>query len=156
MGEGWIGLALRLVDESLRAVDRKLRRTFRMLRLAQVGLVLAILGSYALAVLAILYPWYAGFYYAGAIVLLSVALIPWVVIVGLPLRLRSVKRLVAKGYPANAREMAIRVVAQKLRDESVETEELLVETAVNEGRKAYRKYRASQEAKHAEAWRPQP
>lgn len=143
---GWIGATARMVDDRMRDINRSLKRSFRMLRLAQVALIVGLLASYAFAVLAIVYPQYAGYFYAGAILLLSTALIPWIALISLPLKLRSIRRLVDKGYPANAREMAIRVVAKKLHDESIETEEMLFDTAINESRKAYRKFKAKQAA----------
>jgi hypothetical protein len=69
--------------------------------------------------------------------------------VGLPLKAHGVIRLIERGYPGNAREVAIRLAARKLRDESIETEELLVETALNEARKVLRRIRHEPEGSEA-------
>lgn len=136
------------IDAKLRAINKKAKTILWALRIGTFFLWLAIMGSWALAGLAVYRPDLAGWFYLAAIILLSIGLIPWAVMIGLPLRFKSVVRLVDKGYPANAKELAIRAMARKLHDESIETEELLFETAVNEGRKVLRKLR--QEEKRPE------
>lgn len=141
-GTGILRSVWRQVDDTLRAVDKKLRRTFRWLRIAQVGMIILLFALAAAALLPIWYPEYSAILYGVVLVVLAVALlVPLIVLVSLPLRLKSVMRLVHKGYPGNARELAIRAAARKLHDESIETEELLMDTAVNEGKKAVRKYK---------------
>ncbi len=78
-------------------------------------------------------------------VYLAVPLIGIFILLGLPLKAKSVLRLIDQGYPANAREFAIRAAARKLHEQSIETEELLVDTAINESKKALKKYRARAE-----------
>jgi hypothetical protein len=134
-----------LVDATLKRWADQLQSMLRALRVVRVLLVLGILVVVASAALAVLaaggYMDPKWFYlaYGAASVFLLVPLVALVVLVGLPLRAKSVTRLIDMGYPANARELAIRVMARKLRDESIETEELLVETAVNEAKKVFRR-----------------
>ena len=128
-------------DQQLRDLSRTLKRRLRLLRLLVFVLVVALLAVYVAAVGAILRPEWMAYWFAGAVVILSIPFALLVVVVALPLRLKSVTRLIDMGYPANARELGIRVIARKLHDESIETEELLVDTAINETRKAIRKYR---------------
>ncbi len=147
------------VDAALASANKKAKRILLMLRFAAVFMVLIIVGSWGLAVASIFRPELAAYFYLGAVVILSIGLMPWAALLILPLRLKSVTKLIDKGYPANAREMGIRVIARKLHEESIETEELLFGTAINEGKKMMRnmqaKARADAEAAAAEAnWMP--
>lgn len=139
---GWLRTLWGVVDERLADTSRALQRIVRLVRVTVVALVIAILLSLASPVVLFLWPDYFPIAYAVSTVILLIPLIVLTVIVALPLRLKSVIRLIDKGYPGNARELAIRVAARKMRDQSIETEELLVETAVNEGRKMYERYQA--------------
>lgn len=139
---GWLRTLWGVVDERLADTSRRLQRIVRLVRVTVVALVIAILLSLASPVVLFLWPDYFPIAYAVSTVILLVPLIVLTVLVALPLRLKSVIRLIDKGYPGNARELAIRVAARKMRDQSIETEELLVETAVNEGRKMYERYQA--------------
>jgi hypothetical protein len=137
----WYTFLWALVDERLRDWSLKLQRLVKLLRLTRVLLVVGILCVLASAVVGLLWPQWFPIAYAVAVIFLVVPLVLCLVLVNAPLQARSVIRLVERGYPSNARELAIRVAARKLRDESIETEELLVETALNEGRKILRRLR---------------
>lgn len=139
-GLGWIRALWAMVDERLAELSRKLQRVVRMLRLVVFLLVVGVVAVLASPVVLFLAPAYFPIAYAVATVLLAIPLIALTALVALPLRMKSVVRLVDKGYPANAKEIAIRVAARKLHEQSIETEELLVDTAINEGRKAFRRY----------------
>ncbi|HEX9816800.1 MAG TPA: hypothetical protein VGB18_07460, partial [Candidatus Thermoplasmatota archaeon] len=128
-------------DGSLRSLSDSLRSILRTLRVVRVLLVVGILAVLASAVVGLLWPRWFSIAYAVASVVLVIPLIALLALVVLPLRAKSVVRLIDKGYPGNARELAIRVAARKMRDQSIETEELLVETAVNESRKVVDRYR---------------
>lgn len=141
---GWIIQVWKQFDDALRDINKKLARALFWMRFGQAFLVLAILASWGFGVAALFWPEWAPYFYLGAIILLSIAIIPWAALISVPLRLKSVTRLIDKGYPENARELAIRAVARKLHDESIETEELLFDTAINEGRKMVRKYKEEQ------------
>lgn len=148
--KGFIAL-WKSIDKALVAANKKAKRILMLIRIAAVFMVLIILGSWALAGAAIWRPDLAAYFYMGAVVLLSIGLIPWAVIIMLPLKAKSITRLIDKGYPANAKEMGLRVVARKLHEESIETEEMLFETAINEGKKALRKMQARAAADAAAA-----
>jgi hypothetical protein len=156
-----LGMAFRVLkqlDGSLRKMNKKIRMAFFWMRFAQIFLILAVLASWTCAVGAIYYPDLAGYFYAGAIVLLSIGLIPWAIIVGLPLRLKMLRRMAKQGYAKSAREVGLRAMARKWHDKSIETEELLFDTAINEGRKAYRRYkkRAGNMRNEMDDLRPRP
>lgn len=138
----WLRTLWSLVDERLAQVSATLQRIVRTLRLLVGVLVVAILLVLAAPVVLFLWPEYFPIAYAVATAILVIPLVALVVLVALPLRLKSVVRLIDKGYPANAKELAIRVAARKLHDQSIETEELLVETALNEGRKLMERAKA--------------
>ncbi len=144
------------LDKALAAANKKAKRILFFIRLAAVFMVLTILGSWTLAGLAIWRPDLAVYFYLGAVVLLSIGLIPWAVLIMLPLKLKSVTRLIDKGYPANAKELGLRTIARKLHDESIETEELLFDTAINEGKKVLRRMqeKSRAEAAAADDWVP--
>jgi len=135
----WYRAAWNLMDDSMRRWSEKLQRIVRLLRLARFMLILGVLAILGSAVVGLYWPRYFPYAYAVATVFLIVPLIMIFVLAGLPLRARSVVRLIDMGYPANARELAIRMIARKLHEESIATEELLWDTAVNEGRKFVRK-----------------
>ncbi len=147
-GLGWIMGLWKVVDERLRKLNKTLKTVLRLVRFAVFFLILLLLASWTLAALVIWYPQYSAYFYLGSIVILSIGLIPWIVLVSLPLKAKSVTRLIDQGYPENAREMAIRVMAQKLHDESIHTEELLFDTAVNEGKKYIRRMQERDAEKH--------
>lgn len=137
----WYTALWALVDERLRTLSRKLQALVRLLRLARVLLVLGILCVLGSAVVGLLWPRWFPVAYAVAVLALVVPLVLCLVLVSLPLKAKGVVRLIERGYPANTRELAIRVAAGKLHGQSIETEELLVETALNEARKALRRLR---------------
>lgn len=147
----WLRALWAYVDERLASTAKALQRVVRMLRVARFLLLVGILVVLASAVIGIWWPQYFAYAFAAAALVLVIPLVMLMVLVGLPLRAKSIVRLIDQGYPDNAREMAIRVAARKLRDQSIETEELLVETAVNEGRKVYERYKARAEAMDAAA-----
>jgi hypothetical protein len=134
-----------MVDTTLRRWSEALERLVRTLRLVRVLLWLGIVLVLVSALLGLLVAagkldpkwFYVG--HAVATLFLIIPLAALAIIVALPLRAHSVIRLVDMGYPANARELLVRVVARKLHEESIETEELLVDTALNEARKWMRK-----------------
>jgi len=146
-----------VLDGTLRRWSDALQRIVRLLRLVRVLLwlgVVLILASGVLGALAALgvvhVKWFLATYAIASLFVL-VPLVAFAVLVGLPLKAKSVVRLVDQGYPENARELAIRVLARKLHEESIATEELLVETAWNETRKAMRRMEETRRAKAAEA-----
>lgn len=153
-GLGWLRALWAMVDERLAEVSARLQRILRALRAAVAGLVVAILAALAAPVVLVVWPAYFPIAYAVSTVILAIPLIALTVLVALPLRMKSVTRLVDKGYPANAKEIAIRVAARKLHDQSIQTEELLVDTALNEGRKLMERYKSRAEQAAAEGAPP--
>jgi hypothetical protein len=143
-----------MVDGRLRDLSARLQRLVRLLRVLVAFLTVGVLLVLGSAVVGLFWPEWFFVAYAVATVFLVLPLAALLVLAMLPLRAKSVIRLIDKGYPANARELAIRVAARKLRDQSIETEELLVETAVNEGRKLVDRAKARAAAKAAEAAEP--
>jgi hypothetical protein len=131
----WLQSLWAMVDERLRETSEKLQRAVRLLRVLVAFLTVGVLLVLATAVVGLFWPQWFFIAYAISTLFLVIPLAALLVLAALPLRMKSVIRLIDKGYPANAREIAIRVAARKLRDQSIETEELLVETALNEGRK---------------------
>lgn len=156
MAKAWYKAAWGFADNALRAWSERLQKIVRLLRLARNLLILAILVVLASAAVGIWWPQWFPYAYALAVVILCIPLAMLAVLVALPLRARSIVRLIDMGYPANAREMAIRVLARKLHDESIATEELLWDTAVNEGRKWMRKMEAERAARRAGGQAPPP
>jgi Na+/phosphate symporter len=146
----WLQSLWAMVDERLREVSEKLQKVVRLIRVLVVFLTIGVLLVLASAVVGLLWPRWFPVAYAIATVFLVIPLIALLVLAYLPLRAKSVIRLIDKGYPGNARELAIRVAARKLRDQSIETEELLVETAVNETRKVVERAKAKAAAARAE------
>jgi uncharacterized protein YacL len=140
----WYTVLWAMVDERLREWSRKLQALVRLLRVTRVLLVVGVLCVLASAVVGLLWPQWFPIAYAVAVIFLVVPLVLCLFLVSLPLKAHGVIRLIERGYPGNAREIAIRVAARKLRDESIETEELLVETAFNEGRKILRRMKGEQ------------
>ena len=147
----WLQTLWAMVDERLRETSEKLQKVVRLIRVLVVFLTLGILLVLASAVVGLIWPRWFPVAYAVATLFLVLPLVVFLVLAYLPLRAKSVIRLIDKGYPANARELAIRVAARKLRDQSIETEELLVETAINEGRKVIDRAKARAAAQEAEA-----
>jgi hypothetical protein len=147
----WLQTLWAMVDERLRETSEKLQKVVRLIRVLVVFLTLGILLVLASAVVGLIWPQWFPIAYAVATLFLVLPLVVFLVLAYLPLRAKSVIRLIDKGYPANARELAIRVAARKLRDQSIETEELLVETAINEGRKVIDRAKARAAAQEAEA-----
>ena len=137
---GWIRMLWAMVDDRLAELAAKLQRIVRLLRVAVAMLVVAVVLVLLSPVVLFLAPDYFPIAYAVSTVILVIPIVILAVLASLPLKMKSVIRLIDKGYPANAKEIAIRVAARKLHEESIETEELLVETAINEGRKAIRRY----------------
>ena len=129
------------LDGTLRGVSKGLKTLVRTLRWLRAFLVLAVLTVLASAVIAIAWPAGFPYFYAAASVFLVIPLIILLILVALPLQAKSIVRLIDIGYPENAKELAIRVVARKLHEQSIESEELLVETAFNESRKLLKRYR---------------
>lgn len=145
MAMAWWQAGWQLVDGNLRSLSAGAKKFVRNLRLTVAVLSFYILTSYAMLVAAFIWPEFDRAFFAVAIFLVANSLWAYVLLIALPLRAKSIVRLIDKGYPENAKELAIRVAARKLHEESIESEELLVETAFNEGRKAYRKYKARAE-----------
>lgn len=137
--EGGLALLWQMLDARLLRASEAAKRAVRALRVARALLWLSIVLVLASAAVLIWLPAYFPYAYAVAVLVLCIPLCLLAVLTGLPLRAKSVVRLIDEGYPENARELAIRVLARKLRDQSIATEELLVETAVNEARKVYRR-----------------
>lgn len=137
--ESALVLIWQLLDARLQRASESAKRVLRAIRLARFMLWLAIVLVLASAAVGIWMPKYFPYAYAVAVVMLVIPLAMLAVLVALPLRAKSVVRLVDQGYPDNAKELLIRVLARKMRDQSIETEELLVETAVNEARKILRR-----------------
>jgi hypothetical protein len=154
VAEGWLRSLWGLVDERLRELSERLQRIVRTLRALAFLLTLGVLLVLASAVVGLFWPRWFPVAYAVSTIFLVVPLIGLLVLVLLPLRAKSLVRLIEKGYPGNARELAIRAVARKMRDQSIETEELLVETAINEGRKVVERVKAK--AAEAPAADPAP
>lgn len=147
----WLQSLWAMVDERLREVSEKLQKVVRLLRVLVVFLTVGVLLVLGSAVVGLLWPQWFPVAYAVATIFLVIPLIALLVLAYMPLRAKSVIRLIDKGYPGNARELAIRVAARKLRDQSIETEELLVETALNEGRKVLERAKAKAARAEAEA-----
>lgn len=138
----WWKPAWTLMDDTLRGLSKSAKARLRFIRQLRAILVLGLIITYTAAVGAIVWPEQMRWFVAAMGVGLSISLMFWYVIVNMPLQAKSVVRLIDQGYPANVKELAIRAAARKLHEESIETEELLVETAWNETKKAYRKYMA--------------
>ncbi len=117
----------------------------KRLRLARFLVFLLFLLPLVAAGLVIWQPAYTQYALGLVAIYVAVPLIVVWFLMGLPLRAKSIVRLIDQGYPANVKELAIRAAAKKLHEESIETEELLVDTAINESRKALKKYRARAE-----------
>jgi hypothetical protein len=147
----WLQTLWAMVDERLRETSAKLQKLVRLIRVAVVFLTLGVLLVLSSAVVGLLWPQWFPIAYAVSTIFVVIPLVLILVLAYLPLRAKSVIRLIDKGYPGNARELAIRVAARKLRDQSIETEELLVETAVNEARKVMERAQAKAARAEAEA-----
>lgn len=137
----WYKVLWHFVDDALRGLSKGLKRLVRTLRILRFILVLAVLTILADPVVYIVWPQYWQWVHIASTLFLAVPVIILLVLVALPLQAKSIVRLIDKGYPDNVKELGIRLAARKLHEQSIETEELLVDTAVNESRKMYRKYR---------------
>ncbi len=147
----WLQTLWAMVDERLRETSEKLQRLVRVIRILVVFLTVGVVLVLSSAVVGLLWPRWFPIAYAVATIFLVIPLVGLLVLAYMPLRAKSVIRLIDKGYPGNAREIAIRVAARKMRDQSIETEELLVETAINEGRKLVDRAKARAAAAQAES-----
>jgi len=136
----WWKPAWTLAEETLRGMSEALQRKLRFVRQLRALLAVAIVGTYVAVVGAVVWPEQLRFFVALMGISLSAGLVYWHLFISTPLQARSIVRLIDQGYPGNVRELAIRAAARKLHEESIETEELLVETAWNEGKKAYRRF----------------
>ncbi len=124
------------IDETLRSISRTLKKIVRTLRFVRAFLATGILIVFASIVAAFILPEWMPLFYAISMLFLVIPLVMLLALIQLPLMAKSVVRLIDKGYPDNARELAIRLAARKLHEQSIETEELLLDTAINEARKA--------------------
>ena len=145
----WLRGAWAMVDERLRDLSDTLQRIVRMIRVVVGFLAVGVVLVLASAVVGLVWPRWFPVAYAVSTLFLVLPLVALLLLAYLPLRAKSVVRLIDKGYPANAKELAIRVAARKLHDQSIETEELLVETAINEGRKVLRRMDEAKAASEA-------
>lgn len=134
----WFLGMFRAADAWLRGLSRRLRGMLRLMRAVVALLVVLDLTILAAAVLVVLRPEYVHYVAAFTLAVLLIPMIALTMLATLPLRFRSVTRLIDKGYPANAKELALRALARKFRDQSIETEELLAQALWNEARKALR------------------
>lgn len=146
-----IRAAWRVVDDTLRSISEALQRFVRTLRGLRALLLFGLLVIIASAVVGIVWPQWFPYAYAAAVVFLILPLAVLLALVWLPLRAKSVVRLIDMGYPQNAKELVIRGVARKMNEESIESEELLFETVWNESRKTLRRYRQRMREAKAEA-----
>jgi hypothetical protein len=147
---GWLRTLWAMVDDRLAELSAKLQAVVRMLRLAVALLVVAVLLVLASPVVLYLWPEWFPLAYAISTMILVIPIVLLAVLAALPLRMKSVVRLIDKGYPENAKEIAIRIAARKLHDQSIATEELLVDTALNEARKVMERAKAHAAAEAAE------
>lgn len=138
----WWSAAWSLADDTLRGWSKTAQGIVAKIRLARNAVGAFIFIVYALVASAMIWPQHDQYFLGVALILMSVIIWLAFVLVSLPLRAKSIVRLIDTGYPENAKELAIRMAARKLHEESIETEELIVATAWNEGRKAYHKYKA--------------
>lgn len=139
------------IDGSIRSFADGAKKALRMLRLARFLVALVVLTILGLGVAGIIWPQHMPYFAAAAMVFIAIPYIVIYVLLTLPFKAKSVVRLIDMGYPANAKELAIRFAARKMHEESIETEELLVATAWNESKKMLKQYRARQAAKRAAA-----
>lgn len=137
----WYQALWEAVDSSLQSFADSAKKLLKFLRTLRAIILISIFGALALTATSFYFPRWQGILMVAAMAFLAIPHLYWYVILGLPLQAKSVVRLVDMGYPANARELGIRIAARKLHDESIETEELLVKTAWNESKKALRDYR---------------
>lgn len=131
----------RSLDGALRSVSDGLRSFLRALNVLRVLAILLFLAVLALAVLLFFFPEWTPYVMVGVLVVLALPLLLAFFVLSLPFRAKSFVRLVRMGYPENAKELTIRLVARKLHEESIESERLLVETAWNETRKLAQRYK---------------
>lgn len=149
---GWMRSLWEMADERLAELSAKLQGIVRLLRVAVALLVVAVLLVLLSPVVLYVWPEWFPLAYAVSTVILVIPIVLLAFLASLPLRMKSVVRLIDKGYPENAKEIAIRIAARKLHEQSIATEELLVDTALNEARKVMdrAKARAAEEAAQAQ------
>lgn len=148
---GWLRTLWAMVDDRLAELSAKLQGIVRLLRIAVALLVVAVFLVLLSPVVLYLWPEWFPLAYAISTVILVIPIVLLAILAALPLRMTSVVRLIDKGYPENAKEIAIRIAARKLHDQSIQTEELLVDTALNEARKVMERAKANAAAEAAEA-----
>lgn len=146
----WYRAVWMALDASMRSWSLKLKRILRVLRFTRALLIVGILAILATAVVGLFWPKHFFVAYAISSIFVVIPLIAFAFLVSVPLKAKSIVRLIDMGYPANARELAIRFVARKLHEESIASEELLWDTAVNEGKKFVRKMEADKARRQAE------
>lgn len=144
----------KFVDKRLRKISAKAQKMVKRLRLARFLVLVLFLLPLVAAGLIIWKPAYTQYALALIAIYVAVPLIAIWFLLGVPLRAKSIVRLIDMGYPKNVKELAIRAAAKKLHEESIETEELLVDTAINESKKALRKYRERAERLKEELDKP--
>lgn len=130
------------LDKALAKGFTTAKKAIRGLKLARFGLLVLSLLLLGLMVAIFLYPEISPYVQMGFIFLLGI--IPFMAIragLGKPLKAKSLMRIIDQGHKRTSKELAIRLAVRKLHEESIATEELLVDTALNEGRKAINKYR---------------
>lgn len=143
--KGWMKHVFRMLDDTLKSASQTAKKIVRGIRIARAVMWLLALVYIAGAVFAVLRPEWTPYLLMAALITLALPFMVLAIIVALPLKAKSIVRLVDLGYPKNIRELGIRVVARKLHEESIESEQLLMETAWNESRKMLRKYRSRAE-----------
>ena len=148
---GWLRTLWAMVDDHLADLSDKLQGIVRLLRIAVALLVVAVALVLLSPVVLYLWPEWFPLAYAISTIILVIPIVLLALLAALPLRMKSVVRLIDKGYPENAKEIAIRIAARKLHDQSIQTEELLVDTALNEARKVMERAKANAAAEAAQA-----
>ncbi len=136
----WYKAIWHKIDDTLRSISRNAKKVVRILRIVRAFLATGILIVLATIVALFVLPEWVHLFFAISMLFLVIPLVMLLVLIQLPLMAKSIVRLIDKGYPDNARELAIRLAARKLHEQSIETEELLLDTAINEARKAKEYY----------------
>jgi hypothetical protein len=139
---GWLRAIWHSIDSFLAGLFGLLKKTLRALNILRVLSVLFFVVSIALAVLVLVAPESVPYVLAGLLIVGTLPIIVLFVLLSIPFRAKSFVRLVRMGYPENAKELTIRLAARKMRDQSIKSEEMLIETAFNESRKLLERYRA--------------
>lgn len=139
-GLRWTYRLWKQLDDTLHGISRSLQKVVRALTIARVMAIFMALAFVAFAVVLVFYPEWTPYVVVGIVATYAIPFVLMAILLAIPFRWKSVIRLIRKGYPANAEELALRAVARKLRDQSIESERLLWETAWSEGRKMYKRY----------------